>query len=129
MLVKLMLLAVGGASGTLARVGVFAAVNSLHGGPFPLGTLAVNGVGSLLFGVLWAIIDERWSFGAHATAFLLAGFMGAFTTFSTFAFETHDLASRGQYAWAVGNVVANNAVAILMAFLGVYLGRAMVSGG
>lgn len=123
----ILLLAFGGALGTLARVGLAAAVNKLHGGPWPWGTLTANAVGCFLFGLLFAVIDKNHPLGPLASLALIAGFCGAFTTFSTFAFDTAALAQGQTFAGAnalhaLGNVLLHNVVGVSLLFTGLALG-------
>ena len=120
---KVVLLALGGAMGTLARVGLSAWVGRLTSGPVPVGTLAVNGLGCFLFGLVWAVAERRLALSQAGTLAVLGGFMGAFTTFSTFAFETTDLARQSDYAWAATNLVAQNVVGVVLILAGIGAGR------
>ena len=116
------LLAGGGAMGTLARVGLSAAVQRWHGGPWPLGTLAANGLGCLLFGLLAgaAAASGRWP--PAVTLALLGGFCGAFTTFSTFGHDAHRLATAAGLVQAGGLVLAHVAVGLGLMGVGLWLG-------
>lgn len=107
MFTKISLIALGGAAGTLARYYVSGLSQRLFGPGFPLGTLLVNVIGSLLFGVVWSLAEERMAISPLARMALLAGFMGAFTTFSTFAFETMNFVRDSQYVMAFANITAN----------------------
>ncbi|MEM1110211.1 MAG: CrcB family protein [Planctomycetota bacterium] len=129
----ILLLAFGGALGTLARVGLASLVNRLHGGDWPLGTLAANAAGCFLFGLLFAVIDKNHPLGPWAALALIAGFCGAFTTFSTFAFDTAHLAQgqafAGANAWhALGNVLLHNVVGLTLLFAGMALGGRLTGG-
>ncbi|MBB6430924.1 fluoride efflux transporter FluC [Algisphaera agarilytica] len=128
----ILLLALGGALGTLARVGLAAAVNKLHGGPWPWGTFAANAVGCFLFGILFTVIDKNHPLGPLASLALIAGFCGAFTTFSTFAFDTTHLAQGNTFAGsnalhALGNLLLHNVVGITLLFAGLALGHRIAS--
>jgi CrcB protein len=122
-------LACGGACGAIARFAVARAVQRLAGAELgmPWGTLSVNVVGSFLFGLLFVVIgDGRFvgEAGQPVARFgLLVGFLGAFTTFSTFAFETSQLLVHGRVLLAVGNVVLQNVCAVLAVALGIALAR------
>jgi CrcB protein len=118
--INVLLLALGGAAGTVARYLVSLGINHLHDHPLPWGTLAVNALGSLGFGLAWAWLggDLR-----HPLAFLLiGGFLGAFTTFSTFAFEAQHLVAHHGPAWALAHLFAHNTLAIGLAAAGVAVG-------
>ncbi|MEM9418760.1 MAG: CrcB family protein [Planctomycetota bacterium] len=124
----ILLLALGGALGTLARVGLATAVNKLHGGPWPWGTFAANAAGCFLFGVLFSVIDKNHPLGPMASLALTAGFCGAFTTFSTFAFDTTHLAQGHTFdganaLHALGNLLLHNFVGIVLLFAGLALGH------
>ena len=69
------------------------------------GTLTINVLGCLLFGFVWSLADERMLISAQSRIVILTGFMGAFTTFSTFAFESVQLLRDGQFLAAAVNIV------------------------
>ena len=120
---KLALLAVAGAAGTLARYGLSGLVQRLLPTGFPWGTFVVNGLGCLLFGIVWALAEERLVIGGLTRLVLLVGFMGAFTTFSTFAFETGQMLDGAQWLMAAANVLAQNVLGIALVLAGIALGR------
>jgi len=120
---KLAWLAAAGAVGTLARYGVAGVVQRALGGAFPWGTLVVNAVGCLLFGLVWALAEERMVISGETRAILLVGFMGAFTTFSTFAFETSAMLRDAEWSFALANVLSQNVLGIVCFFAGLALGR------
>lgn len=120
---RLALLAVAGAGGTLARYGFQGWAQRLAGGTFPWGTAAVNILGCLFFGAVWAAASERHLMSAESRTIVLVGFFGAFTTFSTFAFETVQLLRAGQWAWAAGNAALQNSAGVLALGAGILLGR------
>jgi len=115
--------AVGGAAGSLARWLLVVYVQSWLERAFPWATLTVNVVGSFAMGVVAVVVIERMALGPLARAGLLVGFLGAFTTFSTFALETVGLAEHGLGWRAVGNVVASVAACVVAAWCGLQLGR------
>jgi fluoride exporter len=120
---KLVLLCVAGAAGTLARFFLAGIVQRLHPYDFPWGTLAVNALGCLLFGIVWSLAEGRGVISPQTRAIILVGFMGAFTTFSTFAFETSQLMHRGEMLAAGGNLLLSNVLCIVLVFAGIALGR------
>lgn len=123
MATKLLLLALAGAIGTLARYFLGGAVQRLSGGAFPWGTFAVNMTGTLLFGFVWSLAEDRLVISGEARAIILVGFMGAFTTFSSFMFETGELMRDSQWALAFGNIALQNLTGVLFLFIGFAIGR------
>jgi CrcB protein len=115
---KWLILAVAGALGTLARVGMSTAVQKSVVSTFPWGVTAVNLAGSLLFGVLFALVSLRFLNHPQAQAFFLVGFLGAFTTFSTLMFETVRLMQTGQLLTALGLLLMQNVLGLLFFWLG-----------
>jgi CrcB protein len=93
---------------------------------FPYGTLAVNVIGSFLIGLLTeALIVQRIAIGLEYRAAILVGFIGAFTTFSTFALETIYLLEQGNLAKAGLNVIASVGACLLAVWLGLLCGRTL----
>ena len=124
MLQRLIWLAVAGALGTLARYGVGLCVPRVDEG-FPWPTLIVNCVGSFFFGCVWTLADSRGAISPDLQLALLTGFLGGFTTFSAFAYETGHLLRHEAYGPAVANVLLNNLLGILLFFVGCALCRAV----
>ena len=120
---QLFLLAIAGAAGTLARYALGGLMQRLCGTSFPWGTLTINVIGCFLFGFVWTLADERMLIGAQTRIVILTGFMGAFTTFSTFAFETAQMLAVGEWLRAFGNLALENVVGIAAVFLGFAVGR------
>jgi CrcB protein len=122
---RLAMLAVAGALGTLARYGLSGLVHRWTGAGYPWGTLAVNALGCLLFGILVSFAGTRLWIGGEVRIVVLVGFMGAFTTFSSFAYETNVLFADSEWIVAGLNVLAQNVVGLLAMFLGLAVGRAL----
>jgi fluoride exporter len=120
---KLVWLAIAGALGTLARYGLAGFVHRLHESGFPWGTLTVNLLGCFLFGIVVALAEDRMLIGGDTRLIVLVGFMGAFTTFSTYAFETGAMLRDAEWLFAAGNVLAQNALGVACFFVGAALGR------
>ena len=116
-------IAAGGALGALARFWVSNGVYAMLGRGFPWGTLAVNMIGSVLIGVLYILLLERLTVGPEVRALLLVGFLGAFTTFSTFSIETLNLLQQADYFKAFSNMVISVVACVGAAWVGVMLGR------
>lgn len=120
---KILLIAAAGALGTLARYGVSAWLTQRYPQPFPMGTLAVNLLGCLLFGFIVTFAEGRVNLSTDTRIILLAGFMGAFTTFSTFAIEAAGLFRESHFALAGLHLLAHNGLGIASVFLGLWLGK------
>ncbi|WP_028587081.1 fluoride efflux transporter CrcB [Desulfocurvus vexinensis] len=120
---KLVLLGLAGALGALSRYGLAGLVQRLAGGSFPAGTFVVNMVGCLLFGLVWGLAEDRAGLGPQARAVVLTGFLGAFTTFSTFMFESAALLRSSQWAYALLNIGGQNLIGLACLLAGLALAR------
>jgi fluoride exporter len=120
---QLVLLAIAGAIGTLTRYWLSDLVQRFCGAGFPWGTAVINVLGCLLFGVIWTFAEDRLLISPQTRVVALTGFMGAFTTFSTFAFETAQMLGGSEWLRALGNIVLHNAVGVVAVVLGFALGR------
>jgi len=119
---EILLIAAGGSLGAIARYGTSSLVYSSMVGVFPWGTLAVNVLGSFLIGCLIEIFDAAL-FPAEWRSFLGIGFLGAYTTFSTYTLETVNLLRDGQIKLAAANVLVGNVAGIAAVVLGIYVSR------
>ncbi|MBO7198359.1 MAG: fluoride efflux transporter CrcB [Tidjanibacter sp.] len=118
-MVKMMLLAgCGGFVGTALRFLTGKLCDHIHLGGFPLGTFVVNIVGSFLIGVLFGLAEERGVLGPAASAVLITGFCGGFTTFSTFADDIFLLLQRGQWGLFATYIATSVALGVAMVWLG-----------
>jgi fluoride exporter len=124
----LLFIALGGAGGALARHGLSTLVHSLGGSHFPLGTLTVNVLGSLLIGVMYVLIVESGLLHPDWRTIFIVGFLGAFTTFSTFSLETVTLLESGQSGMALIYIVSSLAVCIGGVWASMILTRLLVTG-
>ena len=125
MIQKLLLIGLAGGLGSLARYGLCGLTQRWTGAAFPWGTVVVNTLGCFLFGLIWAIAGQRLALSAEARSIILIGFMGAFTTFSTFVSETGRLLAESQWLPAGGNILLQNALGIAVFFLGLAAGRTL----
>jgi len=125
MLRKLAYIAVFGVLGTLARYWLSGAVQRLVGADFPWGTWVVNILGCFLFGLVWVLAEERSLISGEMRVFILVGFMGAFTTFSTYIFESAQIAFDAQWMRLAANLVGQNLAGFAAFILGMTLGRAI----
>lgn len=115
---------VGGAAGAAARYGVGITMARLAPrAALPLGTLTVNAVGCLLFGFVWGLLERTSGAPKVVVLLTLTGFMGAFTTFSTFAFETVGLFQSAGARGAAINLVLHNGLGMLLMVVGLLVGR------
>jgi fluoride exporter len=119
---KVLWIGFAGSLGALARYWLGGLAQKLGTG-FPWSTLVVNGLGCLLFGVVWSLAEQRGLISTELRTILLVGFMGAFTTFSTFAFETEAFMRDGQYGLVAANVAAQLALGLVAMIAGQALGR------
>ncbi|MCA8974957.1 MAG: CrcB family protein [Planctomycetes bacterium] len=108
-------------AGALGAISRFLLSELIRGwcGAFPLSTLVVNVLGCLLFGLCWAVGHGRWT--PLIQAAVLVGFLGAFTTFSTFAFDCNQLLEQRQWLRLLVNLAAQNVLGLLAVWAGVTL--------
>jgi fluoride exporter len=120
---KLLLIALAGAVGTLARYGLGGLIQEHCGKIFPWGTVVVNLSGCLAFGIMWSLLTERWPASGETRVIVLIGCMGAFTTFSTFVFETDQLLRDSQWWPALGYFTIHNVGGLAALVAGLAVGR------
>lgn len=123
MISKLLWLSAAGTAGTLARVWLSTRAQSIAPAHLPLGTAIVNVLGCFLFGVAFAWFDGRSSDVMAYRVVVLAGFMGAFTTFSSYLFETLRLIQGGRVGLALANLLVQNTLGFGSLYLGLGVGR------
>ncbi|MEI6544042.1 MAG: fluoride efflux transporter CrcB [Methylococcales bacterium] len=129
---QLISIALGGACGAVVRFLMSSGLYQWLGRGFPYGTLAVNVVGSFLIGLLTeALILQRIAIAVEYRAAILVGFIGAFTTFSTFSLETIYLLEQGSFGKAGLNILVSVLGCLLAVWVGLLLGRSLFlySGG
>jgi CrcB protein len=102
--VNILLIAIGGAIGSVCRYLLSSAVLRSVDTLFPAGTFIVNVVGCVVFGAISGATFERVTISPEARAFLMAGVLGGFTTFSSYMNESFALVREGQFAWALLNL-------------------------
>jgi len=122
-LLQIVSIAAGGATGALLRFWMSTGVYALLGRAFPYGTLAVNVLGSFVMGLLYVFMLERMEVSPEWRAALLIGLLGAFTTFSTFSIETMNLIEAGEVSKAGINMLLSVSLCVLGCWLGMILGR------
>ncbi|MBI3785841.1 MAG: fluoride efflux transporter CrcB [Deltaproteobacteria bacterium] len=117
-MIRVLLVALGGSIGSVARYWASGVVQNFFDLEIPLGTLAVNLVGSFLIGVILSSSLERGVPGPEGRVFLAVGFCGGFTTMSTLSYETLALLRGGSIAVGVANVLGTILLCLAAAWLG-----------
>ena len=120
---KFVWLALAGAMGTVFRYALAGAVHRIDGTSFPWGTVVVNLTGCFLAGLLWSMLEARWSVSGETRTVILIGFLGAFTTFSALILETGKLLRSAEWLYAGSNLILQNGLGLLALFFGAALGR------
>ncbi len=116
----------GGALGAVLRYSISSGIYHWMGRGFPYGTLVVNVAGSLAIGLLSILLMEKFSVSQELKLGLVVGVLGAFTTFSTFSWDTLHLLEQGYVTKAFLNILLNVCVCIAAAWLGATWAKAMV---
>jgi len=116
-------IAIGGALGATARYGVGTLAIRFLGYGYPYGTFIVNILGSFLMGLLIETMALKWSPPPEIRSLLVTGFLGAFTTFSTFSLDVALQVEKGAYVLAGGYIALSVILSILGLFAGLYLIR------
>ncbi|MEZ5491973.1 MAG: fluoride efflux transporter CrcB [Gammaproteobacteria bacterium] len=119
-------IALGGAFGAVCRYWLISLAERHNTGLFPVGTLAVNVVGSLLIGILFVMLTEKIQLAAYLRPLLVIGFLGALTTFSTFSLDALLLMQQGLFFSALSYIVASVVSCILAAWAGMSLVRYVI---
>ena len=117
-------LIIGGSLGTLARYYVTGAVDDLAG-PSGLGVFVVNIVGSFIIGLFLTLSEERFMWPPETRILVATGFLGAFTTFSTFTWETLQMLEVRNIAGAGLNIVGSVACGLAAVYAGTVLARSL----
>ncbi len=123
---KLLWIVLAGGAGTAARYGIvtlFGRFNAAES--FPWAIFTANMIGCYLFGMVWQAAEDRSILNDHVRLAILVGFMGAFTTFSTFAFDNAQLVKTGRWGALALNLALNNGVGLAMVFAGFRTSRAL----
>src|SRR5205085_5706032 len=120
---RTLLVGLGGLLGSVARYWMSGVVQQASGGEFPLGTLAVNILGSFVVGLVMALSLERGMMQANVRILLTVGLCGGFTTMSTFSYETVALMRDGETMLALSNVAGTVGSCLAAAWVGQAVGR------
>ncbi len=116
-------IAIGGVLGCWARYAMTNLVQAIYGRDFPYATLSINLLGSFLMGFLFIETLERLTVSATVRVGILTGFLGGFTTFSTFMMETLLLIEQGEAAKSALYIGLSVALGFMAAFAGAYIAR------
>jgi CrcB protein len=117
--------AFGGALGAMSRFFVYNAFIS-SSSTYPWATFTVNVVGSFLIGMAFVLITERMEMGPYWRGVVTVGFLGAFTTFSTFSMDVIGLLEQGEITRAILYVLSSVVVCIIAAWLGLTLAKVVM---
>lgn len=118
-MVNMLFIGIGGFLGAITRYSIALWIGQKWGRSFPFGTLVVNITGCLLIGFLMPLLTERFLVNPQLRLLLTVGFLGAYTTFSTFAYETGTLLQDGEWLFALLNVM----LSVLVGFIALKLGE------
>ncbi len=116
-------IAIGGALGALSRFWVTNLANVLFGTDFPYGIFVINIAGSFAIGVAVVLLAERFLIPTPWGAGIMVGFLGAFTTFSTFSLQAFGLIETGRYLASLVYIGGSVLICIAAAALGIFLAR------
>jgi CrcB protein len=116
---NILIIGIGGFLGAITRYSVALWVGQRWGRSFPLGTFLINISGSFLIGLLMSLLTERFMVNSQWRLLLVVGFLGAYTTFSTFEYETGALLKDGEWMIASLNVV----LSVFVGFAALKLGE------
>jgi fluoride exporter len=119
------LIAIGGAAGAVSRYAVDDTLTRWLGSSFPVGTFVINISGSFVLGILFALVVERAALPSDIRAPVMIGFIGAYTTFSTWMLESARLMEDGAWLLAAANLGGSVLLGLLAVFAGLAVGRAI----
>lgn len=120
---KLFLIGLAGFIGTLGRYWLSGLVARRYGETFPSGTLAVNLIGCFLVGIFFYLLQERFLVNQTVRTIIMIGFLGGFTTFSSFGLQTFTLLQNGQFGLAALNVSLSNLIGLILVWAGYSIGK------
>ena len=123
MFLQMLFVAFGGAGGALCRYGMTNLINHYVQSHFPFATLAVNAIGSFVMGVMYVVILERMVLHPDWRSVIIVGFLGAFTTFSTFSLEAVNLLQHGYLGTALAYMLLSVLICITAAWSAMVLTR------
>jgi CrcB protein len=120
---KYLLILAGGGAGSLVRYLAGTAIMTRFGGRFPIGTMAINVSGSFAIGLLMTLFTERFQPHANLRLLLVVGFLGGYTTFSSFEWETYAAVRESGFWIGLANIVGSVAMGYAAVWMGALLAR------
>jgi fluoride exporter len=124
-MIKIFMIGLAGFVGTVGRFWLSDVMARKIGETFPWGTLAVNLIGCFLAGLLFYPMHERYAVSPNVRSIVLIGFLGGFTTFSSFGLQTFALLKDNQFALATANIAVSNILGLLLVWAGYALAKAI----
>ena len=115
---RTLLVGIAGLAGTLLRYWLSGFVARRYGETFPVGTMVINVLGCLLAGAIFNLTEERFLMNPTLRTVILIGFLGGFTTFSSYGLQTFTLLRDGEFGLATLNVAVSNVLGLFMVWLG-----------
>ena len=115
---RVLLIALAGLVGTVARFGLSGMMAKRYGEAFPSGTLLVNLLGCFFAGLFYQLFEDRLSMNEGVRAVLMIGFLGGFTTFSAFGLQTFELLKDGALGLAMLNMLVSNVAGLCLVWVG-----------
>lgn len=122
---KYFVVGIGGFMGSMARFWLASFVGQRMGTRFPYGTFLINATGSFLIGFVMTLLTEKTHLSPNWRYFIPIGFIGGYTTFSTFEYETLRAVQDGQFTIGILNVVLSVLVGFLLVWTGAMVGKAV----
>ncbi|MDG1027045.1 MAG: fluoride efflux transporter CrcB [Gammaproteobacteria bacterium] len=119
-------IAFGGALGAVSRYWLHSAVQRFNDSGFPLGTFAVNVLGSFLIGIFFVLLAEKAKIAEQWRPVIVVGFLGGLTTFSTFSLDALLLFEQGHYNTALFYIISSVALCLIAAFAGMQISRVLL---
>jgi len=123
MIARCLVVGAGGFLGAVARYALGVWVETFWRRDFPLATFVVNVTGCFILGLFLTLATERMSISPMMRLLVATGFVGAYTTFSTFEYETQRLTATGAFGWALVNVLTSVVAGYAAVQIGVMIGR------
>jgi len=122
---NILIIGIGGFVGAVSRYGLALWIGQRWGRAFPLGTFVLNVSGSFLIGLLMTLMAERFTVNPQWRLLLVVGFLGAYTTFSTFEYETGALLKDGEWTFAMLNIILSVVAGFVALKLGEVIAKAI----